>query len=396
MGTVDWVLLGGAGLLGLVAAGLSGWALFADRSRGRRRCPRCWFDMTGLGMRCPECGREAKSEKRFFRTRRRWRVVAFAAVPLLAGTATALHVRATQTTNGWWANVPTTALIYIVDDQSSAKALGELASRVYERGEPIASQWQFSAPTIVSGQPLLAEGSSVLPLWQQRLIARRCAAHLIADEGFTVTNARGVISSATPTSYGIFCVQSLQRSLDSKATCEVAFELACNDRHELFRLGCEVAARSFVSSGRFTPVFVIHSPPHYPELASDDAGVRATAARMIQDQLRHRGGLAHTSVGMVANSTPAADMLAIGAFGTWLEETERVVGSLLLTIDDPDPEARHAIVMAAWEARGRLDEMIERLVPLEKHEDWRVRRVARRVAERAREIRGKLDDLPYE
>lgn len=55
---LDWLCtlagwtLTGAGLLMLL------WALFRDRSRGRRRCPRCWYDMAGVpGLQCPECGR---------------------------------------------------------------------------------------------------------------------------------------------------------------------------------------------------------------------------------------------------------------------------------------------------------------------------------------------------
>src|SRR5262245_53661624 len=48
--------------------------LFADRSRGRRRCPRCWYVMEGVpGLKCPECGRSVKREKRLLKTRRRWR-----------------------------------------------------------------------------------------------------------------------------------------------------------------------------------------------------------------------------------------------------------------------------------------------------------------------------------
>ena len=35
------------------------WAMFGDRARGRRRCPRCWYDMSGATLlKCPECGRE--------------------------------------------------------------------------------------------------------------------------------------------------------------------------------------------------------------------------------------------------------------------------------------------------------------------------------------------------
>jgi len=393
VGTVDWVLLSGAGLLGLVALGLSGWALFADRSRGRRRCPRCWFDMTGLGMRCPECGREAKRENRFFRTRRRWRVVAFAALPLLIGAATALHVRAMRATNGWWVNVPTTALIYIVDDNSSLNALNELAERVYEREGKVDAQLAGYQHLFAFWAP---DRRSTLPLWQQRLLARRCAAQLVEHAGFGALAGRGKSPSATPPSYDVFCVRSLQCFLDPEATRGVGFDLACSERTELMVFGCEVAARAFLRGGLWSAID-LPTPMELPTgLGLDNAAVRESAARILLDQFQHPGGLSHTSVGVRQNSTPYADIRALGEYRVWLDGIESAVDTLLASIDDPDPGAEHAVVMAAWEARGRLDEMIERIALLEEHEDQRIVRVARRVAERAREIRKRLDDLPYE
>ena len=78
-----WVI-GGAMLLAAAAVALR--ALFADRSRGRRRCPKCWYEMTGVaGLRCPECGREARGERKLLRTRRRpMRAAAGLALALLA------------------------------------------------------------------------------------------------------------------------------------------------------------------------------------------------------------------------------------------------------------------------------------------------------------------------
>jgi hypothetical protein len=55
-----------------------------DRSRGRRRCPRCWYGMEGVpSLTCPECGRAARDERRLFRTRWRKRRLALGAMGLL-------------------------------------------------------------------------------------------------------------------------------------------------------------------------------------------------------------------------------------------------------------------------------------------------------------------------
>jgi hypothetical protein len=63
---LGWVVVG-------IAAAVMAWALLWDRSGGRRRCPKCWYDMGATGsLRCPECGREAKSERALHRTKRRW------------------------------------------------------------------------------------------------------------------------------------------------------------------------------------------------------------------------------------------------------------------------------------------------------------------------------------
>jgi hypothetical protein len=78
-----------AGVLGLAALAAAGWALLADRSRGRRRCPKCFHAMDpAIGLVCPECGKDARQERRLFRTRRRWKLAA-AAVVLLGGAAVA-------------------------------------------------------------------------------------------------------------------------------------------------------------------------------------------------------------------------------------------------------------------------------------------------------------------
>ncbi len=109
--SLDWVYT----LAGLVLAA-SGvvvllWAVWWDRSRGRRRCPRCWYEMAGVpGLKCPECGREAKSEKRLHRTRRRWRWAVLACLAVIGGwVVTAVPDLRT----GWPAAVPSWVLANI-------------------------------------------------------------------------------------------------------------------------------------------------------------------------------------------------------------------------------------------------------------------------------------------
>ena len=77
-------LIGGA--LALIGVVVMIWALLADPSRGRRRCPKCWYDLSQTqGLRCSECGHEVRRERQLHKTRRRWRWAALALVLILAG-----------------------------------------------------------------------------------------------------------------------------------------------------------------------------------------------------------------------------------------------------------------------------------------------------------------------
>src|SRR5262245_1215090 len=113
--TTDWLLWISAGALGLAAALLLAWSLFWDRARGRRRCPRCWYNLEGATQQeqptCPECGRIARNARALRRTRRRWRWAAVAA--LLGVLAYAAGLAPTIRKTGWLSAVPTTALIIL-------------------------------------------------------------------------------------------------------------------------------------------------------------------------------------------------------------------------------------------------------------------------------------------
>lgn len=129
------------------------WALFADRARGRRRCPRCWYDLSALPgtLTCPECGRTAASERRLRRTRRRWRRAAagFLALAVGAGLIATPAVRA----HGWEGLVPTTGLILLIP---------------YMDDDP---RWFSDALHERTGR-------DTIPRWQRRLLFNRCGAVL--------------------------------------------------------------------------------------------------------------------------------------------------------------------------------------------------------------------------
>lgn len=99
--------------LGFVAFGaaLAAWVLRGDRPRGRRRCARCWYDMTGApGLVCPECGREAADESGLLRPRRRWRIALLGLLIVIVAIVPYYTPRIQR--GGWPAAVPTTALIF--------------------------------------------------------------------------------------------------------------------------------------------------------------------------------------------------------------------------------------------------------------------------------------------
>lgn len=108
----QWLIV--LGVLGVSVAlvYIAWWALFADRSRGRRRCPRCWYDMAySPGMTCAECGFTARKEKQFYATRRRYGVGLGA---IIAATAFALFIIDQVNQNAWPSYLPTRVLLWML------------------------------------------------------------------------------------------------------------------------------------------------------------------------------------------------------------------------------------------------------------------------------------------
>lgn len=98
-------------VIALAAIMLLAWSILGDRSRGRRRCRRCWYDLASAGatpLACPECGCNHTTERLLTRTRRRWGGMSIAALLLIVSYSTWTTPRVLD--RGWRGAVPTTLL----------------------------------------------------------------------------------------------------------------------------------------------------------------------------------------------------------------------------------------------------------------------------------------------
>lgn len=165
--SLDLVLVVGGWAAGLSGAGVLLWALFRDRARGRRRCPRCWYDMAGVregaALVCPECGQASRTERALLRTRRRWRWAGAAAVLILAGLVAA-RVPAYRH-GGWIGAMPGTVLVLVAPVEKGAAPAGpativQMTPGV--RGGPVVGNAPGMRVTI-TGNAVVFAGAAPLP-----------------------------------------------------------------------------------------------------------------------------------------------------------------------------------------------------------------------------------------
>lgn len=161
---------------------LAWWGLFSDRHKGRRRCPKCWYDMCGTpGMTCGECGFTGRREKQLSKRRRRplMAVLAFVSCVAVAG-----FINERRTDQGWLSFAPTKALILSLpftmdlngdtyeellrrmrDDELSQREWRMLMKRCakgdWER-KPLSDEWLGSYARVITGwRGTLEPGSKV-------------------------------------------------------------------------------------------------------------------------------------------------------------------------------------------------------------------------------------------
>lgn len=137
-------------LLLVIAAVLLLRGLFWDRAgfrgRAKRRCRRCWYDLTGMDVDvtegpvvCPECGKAHKTKRSMRRTRRgkRW-IAAVVAVWLMAYAAS---VTPKVQKNGWGAAVPRVVLVASLPFLSEEQGAGIYSTVGFGNGGVAPSRW---------------------------------------------------------------------------------------------------------------------------------------------------------------------------------------------------------------------------------------------------------------
>jgi hypothetical protein len=128
--TVMWIYW----VCGVTLAGFGTWLLFwallSDRFAGNRkfrRCSKCWYDMSSVvGLKCPECGKQAKAESGLHRSRRRWKIALLGL--LLAGAGAASNFAGLAQSRSWVSWLPTWAQLRLVDQIGPQPALMSLMS----------------------------------------------------------------------------------------------------------------------------------------------------------------------------------------------------------------------------------------------------------------------------
>lgn len=172
-------------LLSLLAAGamlvyVAWWALFSDRARGRRRCPRCWYDLAySPGMTCSECGYTGRSEKDFAKTRQR-KLVGLSAIVGCALLGGLVIDRANE--RGWATYLPTNVIIWSLPMGSGPDGtlFIELERRITNPKKGITDeQWLAILERCAKGDPAARPAGEVwaakygvtLRVWRDRLLA---------------------------------------------------------------------------------------------------------------------------------------------------------------------------------------------------------------------------------
>lgn len=162
---IDWLFRGSGFVLGMIGLWLIYWLLLGDRAKGRKRCPKCWYDMPSAdSLRCSECGNDAKGESDLLKTRRRWNGLWLCLLVFLGAGYLWIQPRVKQ--DGWVSVMPTTALILCIRLDDNQAFIAELENRTQVNVKEYYPELQ--------GSSFLVNNPESLHRWQWRLIGDTC------------------------------------------------------------------------------------------------------------------------------------------------------------------------------------------------------------------------------
>lgn len=153
MTTAAWIywIIGAA--LGGVGFYLASWALLSDWLAGhrkQRRCAKCWYDMSAVvGLKCPECGREAKRENGLHRSRRRWGIASLGIAAAIGGLV--LNLVALGQLRGWMDAMPIWAQIRLIEVIGAKPALFSLGRNKVKGSDLSDTQFEAIELAVVEG-----------------------------------------------------------------------------------------------------------------------------------------------------------------------------------------------------------------------------------------------------
>lgn len=142
LGSIDSYLGLGGFLFAAIGMVLIVWGWRWDPSRGRRRCPRCWYDLSAThGATCSECGYQAQRESVLFRTRRSRTGMSIGSVLLVLAYLTVRWPSIQR--DGWRVLIPTSSIVLMGRWYAGTSTLwGDEIERRAEYGE--IADWQLS------------------------------------------------------------------------------------------------------------------------------------------------------------------------------------------------------------------------------------------------------------
>ncbi|MEN0020304.1 MAG: hypothetical protein AAF747_05420, partial [Planctomycetota bacterium] len=326
------------------------WAWFGDQSRGRRRCRKCWYDMSAFpatdeGRRCPECGHRHKHEGLLYQTRRRkWLAAIGVCIALCAQIAWRMpHYNE----RGPSAFVPTIALVLLFEQLDNlggppGPAAGQISRPVLELDRRIGREstpdlyrrWLVRSAIDIAGD---ADADVA-----DRLRAIRVMQLSEDPNGSYLYQARGEVNHAPPYDRRVSSF-----NVDAEGAIS-ALAMASIETNNNLRSNALNALAAYYSSfgapkpGGFSPARHAYAAL-LASTASDDVRVREAAARAIHGL----GGNAPAPVWRIAYRT-IEDTALPSDVERYAEAVNDSAATQRLLLEDVESDDERTAVLAAW------------------------------------------------